>query len=173
MERGGEKHRAQRCSLNRLPIETLPEVGRPTVGLGRVERPGKEAKSNGRHDHNQSHRSSQTVRHRDLRPLVGSSRKISAGRWWGARPRTSWRRVHSPCRQHQREQRGRSELIRWSSWLLLQAMQTALLLSASMSRMTRCHQRRCRVRDSLRNNFSNLVLCGPPPNEGSLIWWKE
>jgi hypothetical protein len=56
--------------------------------------------------------------------------RISARRWWGARPRTSWHRVHSPGRQHQRAPTGRPELIRWSSWLLLQAMQAAPLLPA-------------------------------------------
>jgi hypothetical protein len=39
--------------------------------------------------------------------------------------------------------------------------------------MTRCHRRRCRVRDSLRNNFSDLVLCIPPPNGGSLNLGNE
>ena len=64
-----------------------------------------------------------------FRPNVGSSSKISARRWLDARPRTSWHRVRSLTRQRQREQTERQERIRWSSWLLLQAMQTALLLS--------------------------------------------
>ena len=62
LDRGGKRHRAQKSSLEALAIQTLPKVGWPSVGAGRGDGSGNEAKSDNQHESQRPHGSSPAVR---------------------------------------------------------------------------------------------------------------
>ena len=65
LDRGGRRHRAQKSSLETLAIQTLPKVGRPSVGVGRSDGSGNEAKSDNQDESQRPHGSSPAVQQGD------------------------------------------------------------------------------------------------------------